>query len=261
MTRKSIFQLMREAKKAKPSTCEKCHESLDVSWVVCPHCGMPVEDMKQAPKEENKNRRRWNRLNEAEEDVSSEEEAVAEDEVEEELPAEEEPAEDEESQEETAEVEDVSVNDVLDAVEGLLADTGIQVTNSYEKAALCFDLESEEGDAHVVYDGRSVQIYGVDDGELLVSMQAETLPDMLDALIAGLSEEESVPEVEEKPEEAQEGEEKSEEEEEPAKEEKEAEKAAEEPTEEGKPKVPAKEEKAAPKVERKSFKNLIKKRK
>ena len=81
------------------------------------------------------------------------------------------------------EVEDVSTDEVLKAVEDMLKDTNISVKDAYEKLAFAFELESDDGmTAKVVFDGASVQVFSGKTGELVSSMQAETLDDFLDAL-------------------------------------------------------------------------------
>ena len=52
------------------------------------------------------------------------------------------------------EAEDVSTDEVLKAVEDMLKDTNISVTDAYEKLAFAFNLSSEDGNtAKVVFDG------------------------------------------------------------------------------------------------------------
>lgn len=196
MSKKTIYQMMSEAREngivglSKNAKCEKCGERLSIGWVVCPGCGATIEECVsekepvKAPKnqqEGTKMKRFGFRKFEAEEadEIEQMGDELLEDEVEEET--------EQEETEVPVEDDSITVDEVMAAVQDLVADSGIEVVNEYEKTALCFDLEADDGStAHVVYDGKSVQFFS--DDELVSSMQAETLSDFIAALESSLSE-------------------------------------------------------------------------
>lgn len=183
--RKTISQLFKESEKSSSSkrlVCAKCESMVEKGWVVCPNCGTPVKDMKKHERLAKKGRR-W--LRESEEDeldaIDDVESEMDEDVGELELPDDESDmvADDEETQDGEA----VTVDEVIDAVKGLVGDSGIELTNQREKVVLGFDLTAEDGSgAQVFYDGKAVSVYTIDTDELVASVQAESIPEMIEAL-------------------------------------------------------------------------------
>jgi hypothetical protein len=245
MSKKTLFELMQERKKnnkGKEMVCSNCKYELAKDWIACPSCGEPVKKKKQEFVGKDRLKRRYlikesedelpalEEDNEEEETLDEDDEVITDDDLDfditdEDLEDDEEEDGESSSEEESdseEEAEDVSTDEVLKAVEDMLKDTNISVTDAYEKLAFAFNLSSEDGNtAKVVFDGASVQVFSGETGELVSSMQAETLDEFLDALKETLTqgneeseEEEEVSEEKESTEESSEGEEKSEESEE-----------------------------------------------
>ena len=226
--------------KNKEMVCSKCECELQEGWVACPSCGNPVGKGKKRTNEKDEGRY-FNRkylIKESEneeEDLGDEEESFDEDlflsDNEEDLKVlnsgsdEEDGNEDEEeSDEEDIDIEedgeeekkDVSTDEVLKSVEDMLKDSGIEISDAYEKLAFAFELKSDEGlSAKVVFDGASVQVFSGETGELVTSVKAETLDEFLNALKDVLTQEkEESEEEQEEEEEKEESEEEQEEQEE-----------------------------------------------